>query len=63
LQNTTQKIIALDGKTVKEFLAEDGYPLRILTAFCTKNKMSLGEKTVARKENEIVATPRLLDLH
>ena len=56
------KVIALDGKTVKGFLTSDGYPLHILTAFCTKNKMSLGEETVAGKENEITAIPRLLDL-
>lgn len=56
------KVISLDGKTVKGFLTEDGYPLHILTAFCTRNRMSLGEETVAGKENEIVAIPRLLDL-
>ena len=56
------KVIALDGKTVKGFLTQDGYPLHILTAFCTKNRMSLGEETVAGKENEITAIPRLLDL-
>lgn len=56
------RVIALDGKTIKGFLTEDGYPLHILTAFCTSNKMSLGEESVAGKENEIVAIPRLLDL-
>lgn len=56
------RVIALDGKTIKGFVAQDGYPLHILTAFCTRNKMSLGEETVAGKENEIVAIPRLLDL-
>jgi hypothetical protein len=52
------KVIALDGKTVKGFLTSDGYPLHILTAFCTKNKMSLGEETVAGKENELRSTSR-----
>lgn len=56
------RVVALDGKTVKGFLMDDGYPLHILTAFCTNNKMSLGEETVAGKENEIIAIPRLLDL-
>lgn len=56
------RVIALDGKTVKGFLSKEGYPLHILTAFCTRNKMSLGQETVAGKENEIVAIPRLLDL-
>jgi predicted transposase YbfD/YdcC len=54
--------VALDGKTVKGYLTQDGFPLHILTAFCVNNKMSLGEETVAGKENEITAIPRLLDL-
>lgn len=62
LAKYNSEVIALDGKTVKGFLTQDGYPLHILTAFCTKNKMSLGEQTVAGKENEITAIPRLLDL-
>lgn len=62
LSKFESKVVALDGKTIKGFLTEDGYPLHILTAFCAKNKMSLGEETVAGKENEIVAIPRLLDL-
>jgi hypothetical protein len=32
------KVIALDGKTVKRFLTQDGYPLHILTAFVPKTK-------------------------
>ncbi|WP_317174784.1 ISAs1 family transposase [Flavobacterium sp. HJJ] len=54
--------MAIDGKTIKGFLTKESYPLHILTAFCTKNRMSLGEETVTGKENEIVAIPRLLDL-
>ena len=56
------RVIALDGKTIKGFVTKQGYPLHILTAFCTKNRMSLGQETVEGKENEIVAIPRLLDL-
>lgn len=62
IANHDTRVIALDGKTVKGFLTKEGYPLHILTAFCTKNRMSLGQETVANKENEIVAIPRLLDL-
>jgi predicted transposase YbfD/YdcC len=62
LANHDTRVIALDGKTIKGFITKEGYPLHILTAFCTKNRMSLGEETVAGKENEIVAIPRLLDL-
>ncbi len=62
LADQDSKVIALDGKTVKGFLTKDGYPLHILTAFCVNNRMSLGQQTVGKKENEIVAIPRLLDL-
>jgi predicted transposase YbfD/YdcC len=43
-------------------LTKDGFALHILTAFCVNNKMSLGQETVAGKENEITAIPRLLEL-
>jgi predicted transposase YbfD/YdcC len=62
IANHDTRVIALDGKTVKGFLTKEGYPIHILTAFCTKNSMSLGQENVAGKENEIVAIPRLLDL-
>lgn len=62
LSKIDSRVVALDGKTVKGYLTDDGFPLHILTAFCANNKMSLGEETVAGKENEIVAIPRLLDL-
>lgn len=62
IANQDTRAIALDEKMVKLFLTKEGYPIHILTAFCTKNRMSLGQETVAGKENEIVAIPRLLDL-
>jgi len=55
-------LVSLDEKTVRGFLDKDGYPLHILTSFCNKNQMTLGEETVQGKENEIVAIPRLLKL-
>jgi hypothetical protein len=54
--------LTLIEKTIKGFLTQDGYPLHILTFFCTRNRMSLGQERVAGKENEIVTIPRLLDL-
>lgn len=62
LKNLDSDLVSLDGKTVRGFLDKDGYPLHILTAFCEKNRMSLGEEVVQGKENEIVAIPRILDL-
>ena len=35
--------------------------MHILTAFCSQNKMSLGQEIVQGKENEITIIPRLLE--
>ena len=60
LKKFDSELIYLDGKTIKGSSDEDGHPLHILTAFCQKNKMSLGEELVCKKkENEIVAILRL----
>lgn len=61
LKEFSSDLVALDGKTVRGFLNQEGY-LHILTAFCSENKMSLGEELVQGKENEILAIPRLLEL-
>jgi hypothetical protein len=58
LDNQDTRVIAVDGKTVKGFLTKEGYPLHILTAFCAKNSMSLGQEIVAGKENELRSTSR-----
>jgi transposase DDE domain len=63
LKKFDSELISLDGKTIKGSSDEDGHPLHILTAFCQKNKMSLGEELVyKKKENEIVAIPKLLSI-
>ena len=63
LKKLDSDLISLDGKTVRGFLDENDYPLHILTAFCNKNRMTLGAELVQQgKENEIVAIPKLLKL-
>lgn len=62
LKKLDPNLISLDGKTVRGFIDQEGYPLHIITAFCNENKMTLGEEVVQGKENEIVAIPRLLEL-
>jgi predicted transposase YbfD/YdcC len=60
---TDSEVVAFDGKTVRGVGSTSRkYPLHIVTAFCTKNKMSLGQISVEDKSNEIVAIPKLLDL-
>ncbi len=57
------EVVAFDGKTVRGVGSTSRkYPLHIVTAFCTKNKISLGQISVEDKSNEIVAIPKLLDL-
>lgn len=62
IKKEAPQVVAIDGKTVKGFVNQSGYPLHILTAFCTSNSMSLGQEVVDTKENEISAIPRLLEL-
>ncbi len=61
--HTSGDVIALDGKTVRGVGSKSSkYPIHIVSAFCTKNRLSLAQETVNEKENEIVAVPRLLEL-
>ena len=69
--------IAIDGKTIKKAMNErrrrdeDGFfmtqeersndKLHIVSAFSVDDCLSLGQERVDKKENEIVAIPRLLD--
>ncbi len=58
------RVIALDGKTIcgAASTAALGSKLHIVSAFCNKNKISVGQLTVAQKSNEITAIPKLLEL-
>ncbi len=38
------------------------FPLNIVTAFCTKDRLCLGQQAVDEKGNEITALPQLLKL-
>jgi len=57
-------IVAIDGKTVRG--AKEGdqekSPVHIVSAWCNKNSMSLGQIKTNEKSNEITAIPELLDL-
>jgi predicted transposase YbfD/YdcC len=58
------RVVALDGKTIcgAASTAALGSKLHIVSAFCDKNKISLGQVTVSEKSNEITAIPKLLEL-
>jgi hypothetical protein len=57
------RVIAFDGKTVGGMASKFGdSKLHIVSAFCAKNSLSLGQVKVNEKSNEITAIPELLDL-
>jgi predicted transposase YbfD/YdcC len=61
--HTNGDVVALDGKTVRGVGSKSRkYPIHIVSAYCTRNRLSLAQETVNEKENEIVAIPRLLEL-
>jgi predicted transposase YbfD/YdcC len=54
--------IAIDGKTVRRSGTADLGPLHLVSAWATKNHLSLGQVAVDGKSNEITAIPKLLEL-
>jgi predicted transposase YbfD/YdcC len=58
------QIVALDGKTLRRSFdkASSQKPLHILNAVATENGLTLGQRLVDCKTNEITAVPELLDI-
>jgi predicted transposase YbfD/YdcC len=56
-----RKILNLDGKTMRGSGDKNHTPLHVLSAWSKEDGISLGQRTVREKENEIVAIPLLLD--
>ena len=57
------RVIAFDGKTICGNASNLGNTkLHIVSAFCARNELSLGQIKVNDKSNEIKAIPELLDL-
>src|SRR5699024_11127857 len=60
---TDSDVVAIDGKTVRGAASKSNkFPLHIVSAFCTKNRLCLGQQAVTEKSNEITAIPKLLAL-
>lgn len=56
-------VVAFDGKTIRGTASMgSSFPLHIVTAFCTKNKLTLGQQSVSEKSNELAAIPFLLEI-
>lgn len=57
------RVIPIDGKTVRGMASQfSDSKLHIVSAFCAKNGLCLGQVKVDSKSNEITAIPELLDL-
>jgi predicted transposase YbfD/YdcC len=54
------EVIAIDGKTLRGTNFVDQSPLHIVSAWATKSHLTLGQRQVDGKSNEITAIPKLL---
>ncbi|MBL1125516.1 ISAs1 family transposase [Streptococcus suis] len=59
---TVERLIAIDGKTMRGNGSKTQRPNHIVTAYDGDNRISLGQVVVEEKSNEITAIPRLLRL-
>jgi predicted transposase YbfD/YdcC len=55
-------IVAIDGKTARGTAEKDKKPIHLVNAWCSSNKMILGQVKTDEKSNEITAVPELLDM-
>jgi predicted transposase YbfD/YdcC len=57
------RVIPIDGKTIRGMVSNfRDSKVHIVSAFCARNEISLGQVKVDDKSNEITAIPKLLDL-
>lgn len=61
-QATGDKLVAVDGKTLRHSFDQGQPPLHLVSAWCTENGLSLGQQAVGAHSNEIMAIPELLEL-
>lgn len=59
-QEVVPGLVSIDGKTLRSTLKRGENPLHIVTAWCEKNRMILGQVRNEAKSNEIAAIPELL---
>ena len=54
-------IVAIDGKTSRRAHAHNGRSLHLVSAWASRQRLVLGQEPCVKKENEIIAIPRLLE--
>lgn len=55
-----KKVLNIDGKTIRGSGNKEQKALHVIYAWCHEDGMSLGQKAVGEKINEIIAIPKLL---
>ena len=60
LNKRIQGVVAIDGKTLRRSRSGDQGPLHIVSAWACEQHLTLGQRTVDGKSNEITAIPELL---
>lgn len=60
LKKRIQGVVAIDGKTLRGSKHGDENPLHIVSAWASEQHLTLGQRTVDGKSNEITAIPALL---
>jgi predicted transposase YbfD/YdcC len=59
---TRNRIVAIDGKTLRRSYEKHKSPLHLVSAWACENKMVLGQVKTKEKSNEITAIPELLQV-
>ena len=60
VQEILPQFVSIDGKTLRSAIKHGSGPLHIVSAWCEKNRMVLGQVRNEAKSNEITAIPELL---
>ena len=60
VQDILPELVSIDGKTLRSAAKYGDNPLHIVSAWCEKNRMILGQVRNEAKSNEIAAIPELL---
>lgn len=60
-QTLGNNVIAIDGKTSRRSIDENGEMLHMISAFATEARLVLAQEKVSDKSNEITAIPKLLE--
>lgn len=61
---TKGEVVAIDGKTIRGSASsgKTNSAIHVVSAYATENRLCLGQETVDKKENEIIAIPKLLEM-